>query len=229
MQRVNEFNFYELASKIHPLTDFGEVKLSEVWYAWWNARRAIDSIFELRPLNVCSSAGADLYQAITAFVPEKWNEAIALIKTDASTPSEEEILPVWQTSQIRQAAKEFETILAAECNVLDTYYVSKKGAYSTADLVEHAHYQIPPTTRVEISEQTKNDFDQAGKCMAFDLPTAAAFHLLRGTEAVLREYYELLVPGTKKAQPKMRSWGVYIKLLNAHGAEGQVMSLLTLL
>ena len=33
------------------------------------------------------------------------------------------------------------------------------------------------------------DFIEAGKCIAFERPTAAAFHLLRGTEAVLRQYY----------------------------------------
>ena len=33
------------------------------------------------------------------------------------------------------------------------------------------------------------DFIEAGKCIAFELPTSAAFHILRGTEAVLRDYY----------------------------------------
>lgn len=33
------------------------------------------------------------------------------------------------------------------------------------------------------------DFIEAGKCIAFELPTSAAFHMLRGTEAVLRHYY----------------------------------------
>ena len=125
------------------------------------------------------------------------------------------------------AAKEFETILGAECQVLDTYFISKKGVYSTADLVDHAHHHIPEPTRAQLPEQTKSDFDQAGKCIAFDLATAGAFHLLRGTEAVLRQYYEAVVPGTKKAPAKMRNWGVYIKLLSDHGAEIKVTSLLT--
>jgi len=33
------------------------------------------------------------------------------------------------------------------------------------------------------------DFIEAGKCIAFERPTAAAFHLMRGTEAVLRHFY----------------------------------------
>lgn len=33
------------------------------------------------------------------------------------------------------------------------------------------------------------DFIEAGKCIAFERATAAAFHLVRGTEAVLRHFY----------------------------------------
>lgn len=40
-----------------------------------------------------------------------------------------------------------------------------------------------------LPEIAKHDFMEAGKCIAFELPTAAAFHLLRGTESVLRELY----------------------------------------
>ena len=50
---------------------------------------------------------------------------------------------------------------------------------------------------------------------------------MRGTEAVLRQYYEAVVPRIKKAPAKMRNWGVYIKLLCDHGAEIKVTSLLT--
>lgn len=194
MQRVNEFSFYELAAKIHPLTDLPEVKLSEVWFQWWQARAELDSIFTLRPLSVSLAVAKKLYDAITAFVPEKWEEAVA----EVPDPTNEQPLASWQTYKIRTTAKEFETILAAECQVLDTYFISKKGVYSTADLVDHAHYHVPEPTRGKLPNQTKADFDQAGKCIAFDLATAGAFHLLRGTEAVLREYYEAVVPGLKR-------------------------------
>lgn len=224
MQRVNEFSFYELAELIHPLVSIqGPVKLSMVWLDWWNARNAINSIFSLRPLSVSVQAAANLLEAITAVVPEKWEDLRSVMPADNAT---EDAVPVWRINAIEQAARNFETILAAECQVLDTYFVSKKGAYSTADLVEHAHFQIPANVRGSLPQQTKADLDQAGKCIAFDLPTAAAFHLLRGTEAVLREYYDRVVPGTKKAPTKMRNWGVYIKLLKDHNAENKITSLL---
>ncbi len=228
MQRVNEFNFFELGMKIHPLTDLpeddGSVKFSLFWYRWWEARTALDTICESRPFSVTLSAARKLRQTITEVVPESIKEVGAKFPSDLA---QEESIHVWNVHQIRDAAREFETILAAECQVLDTYLVSKKGAYSTADLITHAHQHIPESAHNRVSAQTKADFDEAGKAIAFDLPTAAAFHLLRGTEGVLREYYDLGVPGPKKAPPKMRSWGVYIRLLSEYNADSKVMSLLT--
>jgi hypothetical protein len=226
MQRVNEFSFYDLAAKIHPLTEIPAVKLTNVWFDWYQARTALSEILGVRPLTVSKRAATDLSQAITEFIPEKWEDAVDSIMTLRAAGNETD-LATWQTHQLREAAVKFETVLAAECQVLDTYFVSKKGTYSTADLVDHAHFQIPESVRDKLTDQTKLDFDQAGKCIAFDVPTAAAFHLLRGTEAVIRQYYEQLVPGPKKAPARARNWGVYIKLLRDHSAEEKVTSLLT--
>jgi hypothetical protein len=41
----------------------------------------------------------------------------------------------------------------------------------------------------QLSDIARHDFAEAGRSIAFGLPTAAAFHLLRGTEEVLRMYY----------------------------------------
>jgi hypothetical protein len=225
MQRVNEFNLYDLSRRVHSLTQAAQegVKFRDVWYPWWDARVALEEILQARPLSVCAAAARRLRGAITAGIPEKWEDVSSVL----SGGKAEELLPGWVPYEVQEAANEFETVLAAECQVLDTYLISKKGAYSTADLVEHAHRHIPEPTRRFVPQQTKDDFDQAGKCMAFDLATATAFHLLRGTEAVLRQYYEKVVPGPKRAPAKMRNWGVYIRLLVDNGADSKVISLLT--
>jgi hypothetical protein len=231
MQRVNEFVFYELAIKVHKLTEVGNaVKYGAVWWDWWEARAAVDEIYRQRPLNFTSPVAIRLYQALTAVVPVDWNQAVGKLPVQTGEESSQDAdIPYYQVFEIREAAKEFETVLRNECQVMDTYFVTKKGTYSTIDLVTNAHYQVPEPTRGNLPKGTKDDFDQAGKCIAFDVPTAAAFHLLRGTEAVIREYYELLVPGDKKAKPHMRSWGVYIRLLNNHKADPTIMSLLTMM
>jgi len=48
---------------------------------------------------------------------------------------------------------------------------------------------IAPGVFNSLPDIAQYDFIEAGKCIAFELPTAAAFHILRGTEAVLRHFY----------------------------------------
>jgi hypothetical protein len=225
MQRVNEFVFYELAIKVHQLTELeNDSKYSAMWYGLWQAREAIDEIYRQRPLNFTTPVALRLYNAISAVIPKEWADVVAKLPKEGELGPIISFIEAWE---IREAAKEFETVLRTECQMMDTYFVSKKGTYSTKDLVENAHFHIPEPTRRGLPDQTKADFDQAGKCLAFDVPTAAAFHLLRGTEAVIRQYYELAVPGTKQAAPKMRNWGTYIKLLQNHGGDANILLLLT--
>jgi len=55
------------------------------------------------------------------------------------------------------------------------------------------------------------DIREAGKSLAFELPTAAGFHLFRATESVLRKYYVHETGST--APPKVRNIGVYLNAL----------------
>jgi len=226
MQRVNEFVFYELAIKVHSLVDLSNepMKFSESWSLFWEARLSIDEIYRQRPLNFTTQAALRLYRALTEIVPEKWEDITA--EFTARTANHEEGINFWLITEVREAAKEFETVLRNECQLMDTYFISKKGVYSTKDLVDSAHHQIPESSRSHLSDQSKLDFDQAGKCIALDVPTAAAFHLLRGTEVLVREYYELIVPGPKRAPAKMRNWGVYIKLMKQNHGDADLLSLL---
>jgi hypothetical protein len=61
-----------------------------------------------------------------------------------------------------------------------------------------------------LPEIAKYDFEECGKCIAFERPTAAAFHLLRGTESVLRLFYVALV--RRKRIPTLM-WGPIIEAL----------------
>ena len=220
MQRVNEYNFYELAIHVHKLTELDsdvKVKYNSVFFNLYQARAIINKMLTLRPLNVTLSAATELGSAITAIVPTDWPQAVGKLQ------SKNEDVPHWQFYAVAEAAKKFETVLAAECQVLDTYFVSKKGAYSTVDLVERAHTVFGPLIS-RLPEQARRDFDHAGKSLAFDLPTASAFHSMRGTETVIRKYYEVVVG--KPPKQRMRNWHAYIKILTEHKADDRVTAFL---
>src|SRR5262249_1617525 len=63
----------------------------------------------------------------------------------------------------------------------------EKGIFSTNDLIENAENAIPKAIRDAVPAEALDDWKQAGKCIVFELPTAAGFHLIRATEAVIRK------------------------------------------
>lgn len=217
MQRVNEFQLYELATAIHPLTAASEdAKYSEVWLNWRTAAIALQNIFKQRALEFCFHAANELYRAVEAVVPPDLDEAI---KKYHELPKPEEPLGFGPIYPIRAAAQKFETVLSAELSNSDTYWISPKGTHKTSMLLQYAHLELPSSILTEVPEAAA-DFDEAGKCLLFDTPTAVGFHLLRATEAVIRKYYAI-VAGVEPKK-KFRNWGTYIKKLNQCGANSKI-------
>jgi hypothetical protein len=68
------------------------------------------------------------------------------------------------------------------------YIVSNK-RYDVTRLVGDVRSLFAPHVFDSLPEVGRYDFAEAGKCIAFEVPTGAAFHLLRGTEDVLRTFY----------------------------------------
>jgi hypothetical protein len=66
---------------------------------------------------------------------------------------------------------------------------------------------------VVLPEKTKDDLREAGRCLAFDRPTACAFHVCRAAEALMLAYYEKLA-GHPWPYPQ-RDWANYNNQLTA--------------
>ncbi|WP_165792376.1 DUF4145 domain-containing protein [Thalassospira lohafexi] len=54
-----------------------------------------------------------------------------------------------------------------------------------------------------LPQDTRFDFSEAGKCISFERPTAAAFHLMRGLEAFIRHFY---VVSVRRGRLKDNNW-----------------------
>jgi hypothetical protein len=209
------FVFYDLATKLAFIEEMPDTpKYSDVWYDLANARETVEQLINnaIVPVRTCRAAASGIIQAINKVVPEEFLEA--------ARKDKDEVVAHWRLSPLRRAVREFQTVLAAELNIMDTYSVSQKGAYSTSDLIEHAELLIPDSLRGLLPKQSLLDIQQAGKCIAYDVPTGAAFHILRATEAVIRAYYQH-VTGTLP-KPQMRNWGAYVKNLAAAGADPKI-------
>jgi hypothetical protein len=206
MLRVDCYRFFQLGQRIHPLTAIkDEELLVNVWFDLFQAKSDLNSFFQTFPLRISRDLATKLYSALTALVPDDFTGTEFGNEADGWTAVGH------RGFVIRQAATNLETVLAAELNNFDTYFVSQKGSFSTPDLIEHAEIMLPDGIRSQLSKDAVEDFRLAGRCLAFNLGTAAAFHIARATEEVIRKYYTLVV-GTVPPV-KMRSWGVYHKNL----------------
>jgi len=65
-----------------------------------------------------------------------------------------------------------------------------------------------------LDEQARFDFAEATKCLAFERSTAAAFHMMRGTEAVLRSFYCHTVKRGRLSRER-QMWGPMVDKLKA--------------
>lgn len=217
MLRVNEFQLYELAVNVHPLTAITkDTKYSDIWFEWSQAKTAIQAIFKQRALEVCFQTANELYLALQAVVPDDFNEAANKLPPDLTT---EQGIGWAASHRVRDAVQKFETILSAELSNSDTYWISPKGTHKTSVLLQAAHLELPASVLQDIPEAA-TDFNEAGKCLLFDTATAAGFHLIRATEAVIRKYYEAITGKVPAA--KFRNWGAYIKRLNQAKADPKI-------
>jgi hypothetical protein len=209
LQRINQYEFYNLGIVLHPLSEYSRETISgDVFIQLFQAHTALEALLKGEPvaLVVAKAQAEALRDAIAAAIPKTTKEM--------GTEERQKVMQaplLFNAYLITENLKAFETVMAAELQTLDSYFISKKGIYSTADLIERAEYALPEAVRASMSDQAILDFKQAGKCLAFDLFTAAGFHSLRATDAAIRAYYAVFIG--KPPQPKTRNWGAYIRVL----------------
>lgn len=139
------------------------------------------------------------------------NAAIQLNEPESTVVYTKEI-----HGQIQNFLHPFLIIFQNELAGLPVYYVVRKGLYDMRALIEVAQDAFPEEVKLRLTPFTVEDMRSAGRCLAFELPTASGFHSLRALEAVVVDYLQKL-----KAQPQKRDLGAYVVALNANGADAK--------
>lgn len=117
----------------------------------------------------------------------------------------EEFWGVWT------ALETFKHNLAAELKGCATYFVPKRGIYDTADyLIDRAELHIPQELHSTIPPLALSEFQEAGRCLAFNLPSASGFHVARAVEAMLIGYAALF---GVELDPEKDGMGAYVNAL----------------
>lgn len=118
----------------------------------------------------------------------------------------------WEIFDLYSSINTFETLLKAELSVADFYFVTAKGCFDTTQLINSGRSLFPDDLVAKVPK-AEVDCIGAGRCIAFDLPTAAAFHLHRLNETVLRSYFNAVAPGIQ--HPESRTIRAYVEVMKS--------------
>ena len=205
MQRIPGSQLYRLGSALQPLRAITNAHT----YSWarpffYHAHETLDqflhrSLFQPR---TCLAQGEELMQFLKTF--EETEDYAAELNRGAANISE------LQTMSLRNQLDRFEAVLTAELDIQDLYIVFPKGGYRNDALLSEATEIFPPGF-ADTLPAARRDIEEVGRCIAFELATAAAFHLNRVYEIMVHYYYEK-VTGGKGKQPG-RNLGEYFSRL----------------
>lgn len=115
---------------------------------------------------------------------------------------EEEIVSNELAKRIRDACQKFDAALDAELQLRAAFIVTPK-RFDLANLLGTPEKLLGEEARAKLSSIARFDFSSACRAIAFGLPTAAAFHLMRCVEATLRDYYCKII---KRGRVKGLMW-----------------------
>lgn len=82
-------------------------------------------------------------------------------------------------------------------------YITSEKRYEVDKLSNRISSLFGQGTFTKLPKLAQHDFQEAGKCIVFERPTAAAFHMLRATEGVLKLYFKKYLRGGNVE----RTWG----------------------
>jgi hypothetical protein len=217
VQRINLSWFTAFGEQLAPLLRFHELDHNQGKLALLTVKPSIDYLMYLSntgafPLSIRSSKPglSELSQIVDGL--------LNLGDADYSIAFESRKYEVWiKTSEVK-------TILNAELGVQPTYLVFPKRAYDTEVFISDGTKLFSDDCRAEFTDDEKYDITEAAKCLAFEVPTAAAFHIVRAVESVIRRYYHVAIGTLPKS--KSRNWSVYIKRLKENGVDLRITSVL---
>ncbi len=139
----------------------------------------------------------ELDLVVTRRVSRELSEfADALPDDEGATLSQE------QSVRLMEIMGHVRRTLDAEIKGFEAYIVTPK-RIDVSKLLNDTPSLLAPGVHSKLPEIAQFDLAEAGKCIAFERPTAAAFHILRGTEAVLVAFYEAIV----RQKRVDRMWG----------------------
>jgi len=139
-------------------------------------------------------------------VTKKAAEPLSKIRDDIATLNTGAECDEENAKKIQDVCERIDATLDAELQLRFAYILVPR-RYSLENLLETPSNLLGEGIFELLPEMQRNDFRDACKCLAFHMPTSAAFHIMRATEGALRFYYKARV---KRGRIKHLLWGPII-------------------
>lgn len=143
-------------------------------------------------------------------VTKRASRDLQRIYDEITAKGKDYVLTPEDVERIQEAAGDARKTFKAETAGVFTYVVTDK-RLDVRKLLAEPQALFAPGVFGSFPDVAKYDFAEAGKCIAFERPTAAAFHVLRGTESIVRLFYKRFI---RPAQQGL-TWGQMIHALAA--------------
>jgi len=114
-----------------------------------------------------------------------------------------------EAKRLAQEVKDVRNTCEAEARGKMAFIVTDK-RLDVLKLLADVRGLMAPGVFDSLPDVAQYDLLEAGKCIAFERPTAAAFHLLRATEGVLRHFYCSIV---RRGRVDPMLWGAMVQPL----------------
>jgi len=113
--------------------------------------------------------------------------------------------------KVRNELVKIETVVFPESSIKKTYVLPNR-RFNTDYLLNHPEKLLAAGVFERLEEIARHDIGSACRCLLFGEATAAAFHILRATESVLKSYY---FHHRKRDRLRKPMWGGMVDQLNA--------------
>lgn len=223
MERINLPFYYQLGSQLSTLTKYQYEVKNRIEFVGlcYRVDPYIRAILNMQQLTVSRKLGGELVNAIAEV--QKWTS-----NTPPAEWGKSDYIIDLKIQEIISKSKEYETVLTNELYTFDAYNPPQKGIYSTTYLIEQAERLFPQSILDKIDDKVIHEIRESGRCLAFDVWTASAFHILRALELVLHNYYLCVCKPTPLPKQRLANWGAYLKELQASPdpSVGEVLAIL---
>lgn len=135
-------------------------------------------------------------------VTERVSLDLRVFADDLRKLPDDSVMSQDQAATLRSLMGRIRETLFAELAGVEAFVTTPK-RIDLVKLINDVSLLFAPGVYAKLPEIARFDLAEAGKCIAFERSTAAAFHLMRATESVLRSFYDTLV----KQKRTTHMWG----------------------